>query len=43
MRNGEAKEVVCMTHGHELSWGEGTAGGKGYAGWRGTKGGIVIA
>ena len=20
--NGEAKELVCMTHGHELRWGE---------------------
>ena len=19
--NGEAKELICMTHGHELSWG----------------------
>ena len=21
MRNGEAKELICMTHGHELRWG----------------------
>ena len=21
MRNGESKELICMTHGHELSWG----------------------
>ena len=21
MRNGEAKEIICMTHGHELRWG----------------------
>ena len=21
MGNGEAKELVCMTHGHELRWG----------------------
>ena len=20
--NGEAKELICMTHGHELRWGE---------------------
>ena len=29
--NGEAKELICMTHGREL--------GRGYAGWRGIKGG----
>ena len=38
MGNGEAKELICMTHGHELRWGEygcevgcraeGTNGGK---------------
>ena len=21
MGNGEAKELICMTHGHELRWG----------------------
>ena len=21
MRNVEAKELICMTHGHELTWG----------------------
>ena len=21
MENGEAKELICMTHGHELMWG----------------------
>ena len=26
MGNGEARELICMTHGHELS--EGIAGGK---------------
>ena len=25
--NGEAKELICMTHGHELKWGN--AGGRG--------------
>ena len=34
--NGEAKELVCTTHGHELRWRN--AGGRGSAGWRGTKG-----
>ena len=37
MGNGEAKELTCMTHGHELKWGN--VGGKGCAGWRGVKGG----
>ena len=27
MGNGEAKEFICMTHGHELRWGN--AGGSG--------------
>ena len=35
--NGEAKELICMTHGHELKGGN--AGGRGCTGWRGTKGG----
>ena len=34
--NGEAKELICTTHGHELRWGN--AGGRWYAGWRGIKG-----
>ena len=33
--NVEAKELICKTHGHELQGGN--VGGKGYAGWRGTK------
>ena len=36
MGNGEAKELICMTHGHELRWGN--AGGRACAGWRGIKG-----
>ena len=36
MGNGEAKELICMTHGHELRWGN--AGGSGGAEWRGNKG-----
>ena len=35
MGNEEAKELICMTHGHELSWGN--AGDRG-AGQRGIKG-----
>ena len=35
MRNGEAKECIRTTHGHELRWGN--AGGRGGAGWRGIK------
>ena len=30
MENGEAKELICMIHGHELRWGN--AGG-----WRGCR------
>ena len=35
--NVEAKQLICMTNGHELKGGN--AGGKGYAGWRGIQGG----
>ena len=34
--NGEVKELVCMTHGHELR--SGNAGGRGGAGQRRIKG-----
>ena len=34
--NGEAKELTCITHGHELRWGN--AGGRRDAGWRGRNG-----
>ena len=37
--NGEAKELICTTHGHELRWGVQNVGGKGCAGLRGIKGG----
>ena len=37
MGNREAKELICMTHGHEVRGG-GNAGGKGSAEWRGIKG-----
>ena len=35
--NVEAKELICMTHGHELWWGE--CGREGVGGWSGVKGG----
>ena len=36
MGNGESKELIWITHGHELSWGN--DGGKGCAGWKAVKG-----
>ena len=33
--NGKAKELICMTHGHELRWG--IAGQNGVTGWRRAK------
>ena len=36
MGNVKAKKLICMTHGHELRWGN--AGGRGHAGQRGIKG-----
>ena len=36
MGNGEAKELICMTHGHELRWGN--AGGRGRCKTEGNKG-----
>ena len=44
MGNGEAKELICTTHGHELR--SGNDGGRGHTGRRGIKGKnrtIVIA
>ena len=38
MGNGKAKELICMTHGHELGWWN--DGGKGGTGRRGIKGRI---
>ena len=35
MGNGGAKELICMTHGHELRWG--IAGQNGVTGWRRAK------
>ena len=34
--NVEAKELICMTHGHDLN--RGNEGGRGCSGWRGIKG-----
>ena len=34
MGNGEAKELKCMAHGHELRWENDSGGGWG---WRGIK------
>ena len=36
MGNGEAKELTCTTHGHELKGRN--AGGRSGAGWKGIKG-----
>ena len=36
MVNGEAKELICITHGHELRWGN--DGGRGGSGQRAIKG-----
>ena len=36
MGNGQAKELIGMTHGHELRWGN--ASGREFAGQRGIKG-----
>ena len=33
--NGEARELICTNHGHELKGGNG--GGRGCVGWRGIK------
>ena len=38
MGNGEAKELVCMTHGHELRW----EGGTGQRGIKGRKNGTTV-
>ena len=36
MGSGEAKELIRMTHGHELRWGN--DGGREVTRWRGIKG-----
>ena len=37
MGNGEVKELICTTHGHELSL-QGGGGGRAGTGWREIKG-----
>ena len=37
MGNGEAKELVCMTHGYELRWGNDVGGGYSVEGNKGEK------
>ena len=37
MGNGEAKELICVTHGHELRWGNASRGVQGGGEWRGGK------
>ena len=36
MENGEVKKLICMTHRHELRWGNDD--GRWGTGWRGIKG-----
>ena len=38
MGNGEAKELICRTHGHELRWWNDGGGGEVGNGVEGTKG-----
>ena len=43
MGNGEAKEFIFMTHGHELKWGhDGWRGLQGRGGSRGEKNGTTV-
>ena len=43
MGNGEARELICMTHRHELRWGnDGGRGGTGQRGIKGRKKGTMI-
>ena len=43
MGNGEAKELICMTHGHELRWGNaGGSGGVGQKVIKGRKNGTTV-
>ena len=44
--NGETKELICTTHGHELRWGPGGVlvggGGAGQRGKRRRKNGTIV-
>ena len=43
MGNGEAKELICMTHGHEIRRGECWGGGvQGEGGYKGEKNGTTV-
>ena len=43
MGSGEAKELICMTHGHELRWGnDGGGWGTGRRGIKGRKNGTTV-
>ena len=42
MGNGEAKELICMTHGQELRWGNNGGEGTGQRGIKGRKNGITV-
>ena len=43
MGNGEAKEYICMSQGHELRWrNNGGSGGTGQRGIKGRKNGTTI-
>ena len=42
MGNVEAKELICMTHGHELRWGNDVGGGTGWRGMKGRKNGTTV-
>ena len=43
MGNGEAKELICMTHGHEIRWGnDGGIRVQGGGGIKGEKNGTIV-
>ena len=42
MGNGEAKELLCMIHGHELRWGMRLGGGSAQRGIKGRKNGTTV-
>ena len=43
MGNGEAKELKCTTHGHEIrGWNDGRRGSTGWRGIKGRKNGTTV-
>ena len=42
MGNGEAKELICMTHGYELRWGTDGGGGTRGRGIKKIKNGTIV-